>query len=73
VQQLAPGGRLVMPVGGNAWDQTLWLIEKGPDETLRAERLAEVRFVPLVAHHPRPDADPTLAALRRRLRELVNR
>jgi protein-L-isoaspartate(D-aspartate) O-methyltransferase len=76
VQQLAPGGRLVMPVGGSAWDQTLWLVEKGsgngPDETLRAERLAEVRFVPLVAGHPRSDPDPTLAALRRRLRELLS-
>ncbi len=76
IQQLAPGGRLVVPVGERAWDQMLWLIEKGlgdgPDDALRAERLAEVRFVPLVARHPRPEPDPTLAALRRRLRELLN-
>ncbi|OQA42559.1 MAG: Protein-L-isoaspartate O-methyltransferase [Chloroflexi bacterium ADurb.Bin325] len=73
VQQLAPGGRLVMPVGGSAWDQMLWLVEKGPDDALYAERLAEVRFVPLVARRRPPDADPALAALRRRLHELLTR
>ena len=39
----------------------LWLVEKGPHDgpdELRAARLA-VRFVPLVARHPRPEPDPT--------------
>lgn len=48
VVQLAEGGRLVIPVGENAWDQVLWLIEKRLGQ-LQARRLADVRFVPLVA------------------------
>lgn len=46
VDQLAPGGRLVIPVGG--FDQELMLIEKTQDGSLRHRTVAPVRFVPLV-------------------------
>ena len=71
IRQLVVGGRLVIPVGEYAWDQALWLIEKGPEDALQAERLAEVRFVPLITGPLPRDADPADAALRRRLRELL--
>lgn len=71
VAQLAEGGRLVIPVGETAWDQTLWLIEKFGGR-LHREFLAEVRFVPLVASASRPveAADPALADIRRQIDDL---
>ncbi len=47
IQQLAPGGRLVIPVGEA--NQILTLIDKAADGTLRRTPILEVRFVPLVA------------------------
>jgi protein-L-isoaspartate(D-aspartate) O-methyltransferase len=48
VDQLAPGGRLVMPVGGRAWIQQLVKLTKLADGRTRQENLGEVRFVPLI-------------------------
>jgi protein-L-isoaspartate(D-aspartate) O-methyltransferase len=48
VEQLRPGGRLVMPVGGRWAGQSLNLYIKGEDGGLRQETLCAVRFVPLV-------------------------
>ena len=46
--QLASGGRLVMPVGaGRGWQDLLRMTRVGPDE-YRTESLCEVAFVPLV-------------------------
>jgi protein-L-isoaspartate(D-aspartate) O-methyltransferase len=45
IDQLAPGGRLVIPVGGH--NQELLLIEKQFDGTLRRSRVAPVQFVPM--------------------------
>ena len=71
--QLAVGGRLVIPVGETAWDQTLWLVEKR-DDGFCANPLAEVRFVPLVATSSRAEAeDPELAAIQRELQGLLKR
>lgn len=48
IDQLAPGGRLVIPVGPPGWEgQTLLALEKLPDGTLRERRIAAVRFVPM--------------------------
>ena len=48
LEQLAPGGRLVIPVGPEATSQTLVRVTKrGPDD-FRQEALTEVRFVPLI-------------------------
>jgi protein-L-isoaspartate(D-aspartate) O-methyltransferase len=72
VMQLAEGGRLVIPEGDNPWDQTLWLIEKTQGGGLAAERLAEVRFVPLVSAQARDEpSDPDAIALAAQLRNLL--
>jgi len=70
VTQLVEGGRLVIPVGASAWDQSLWLIEKG-HERLHREHLAEVRFVPLVATSSRSVPEAVAEAeVRRQLQQL---
>lgn len=48
LEQLAPGGRLVMPVGEIGGVQNLVLITKGQDGEIGERRLLPVRFVPLV-------------------------
>lgn len=48
VQQLKPGGRLVIPIGPVGAVQTLWLFQKQPDGEVTATNLGAVRFVPLV-------------------------
>jgi protein-L-isoaspartate(D-aspartate) O-methyltransferase len=47
LDQLAPGGRLVIPVGGSAFDQQLTVIEKAADATIAKREVLPVRFVPL--------------------------
>jgi len=71
--QLAEGGRLVIPVGEDAWEQHLWLIEcvRG---RLRREFLADVRFVPLVSTASQAEAaDERLAEVRAELKQLFRR
>ena len=46
VDQLAPGGRMVIPLGDRA-SQTLTLVERGANG-VRSSTIADVRFVPLV-------------------------
>jgi protein-L-isoaspartate(D-aspartate) O-methyltransferase len=48
VEQLKPGGRMVIPVGGAGDIQYLKLIEKRADGTIHEKRVLPVRFVPLV-------------------------
>jgi protein-L-isoaspartate(D-aspartate) O-methyltransferase len=48
IQQLAPGGRLVMPVGDPLLDQELVLVEKDASGRVASRRLLPVRFVPLL-------------------------
>ncbi len=45
VDQLAPGGRLIIPVGTSA--QNLEQIEKKADGSIKREVLMGVRYVPL--------------------------
>jgi protein-L-isoaspartate(D-aspartate) O-methyltransferase len=47
VEQLAPDGRLVMPVGVSGGDQELVVITRNPDGTLNQTPRLPVRFVPL--------------------------
>jgi protein-L-isoaspartate(D-aspartate) O-methyltransferase len=54
--QLAPGGRLVVPVGGDPERQLLHLVVKGPRGDLEARQILPVRFVPLVSTDPTPRA-----------------
>ncbi|MCL6729091.1 protein-L-isoaspartate(D-aspartate) O-methyltransferase [Sphingomonas hankyongi] len=48
IQQLAPEGVIVMPVGDPRWTQTLVKVRKRTDGTLEQSDLGGVRFVPLV-------------------------
>ncbi|MGH8662521.1 MAG: protein-L-isoaspartate(D-aspartate) O-methyltransferase [Burkholderiales bacterium] len=47
IDQLRPGGRLVVPVGGQAAGQSLLLVEKQPDGRITRRNILAVRFVPL--------------------------
>ena len=47
VEQLKPGGRLVIPVGTQSGAQTLYVIEKRADGTTTRRAVLGVRFVPL--------------------------
>jgi len=47
VDQLAPGGRMVIPVGEEGGDQSLDQVEKGMDGKVTKTRLFGVRYVPL--------------------------
>ena len=48
VEQLNPGGRMVIPVGGSQEAQQLVLIVKRADGTVERKSVLAVRFVPLV-------------------------
>ena len=48
LDQLAPGGRLVIPVGPLGGPQNLVRVTRLDDGTFQQEALAEVRFVPLI-------------------------
>ena len=48
LDQLKPGGRIVLPLGGPGSIQSLVKLTKLPDGTLKREDLCAVRFVPLI-------------------------
>ena len=56
LEQLKPGGRVVMPVGDPGWVQELVKVTKRPDGTLERENLGGVRFVPLIGEEGWTDA-----------------
>jgi protein-L-isoaspartate(D-aspartate) O-methyltransferase len=47
LDQLKPGGRLVIPVGGSFDSQQLLVIEKNEDGSTLSRTALPVRFVPL--------------------------
>jgi len=51
IEQLKPGGRLVIPVGSRFMTQQLLLVEKAEDGELRTRQVLPVRFVPLTGGH----------------------
>ena len=51
VQQLARGGRMVIPVGGRWATQQLLLIERRGNDEIITRQVAPVRFVPLTGQH----------------------
>jgi protein-L-isoaspartate(D-aspartate) O-methyltransferase len=56
LQQLAPAGRLVMPVGQPGWVQKLVKVTKQEDGSLQQSDLGAVRFVPLIGEEGWKDA-----------------
>ena len=56
IAQLAPGGRLVMPIGDPHGAQELIKVTKQDDLVLRQESLGGVRFVPLIGEEGWNDA-----------------
>jgi protein-L-isoaspartate(D-aspartate) O-methyltransferase len=48
LEQLAPGGRLVIPIGPTSQNQRLLLITKSKDGSLNRQDLGGVAFVPFV-------------------------
>ena len=51
IQQLKPGGRMVIPVGPSFLTQQLILVEKNQDGTVSTRQILPVRFVPLTGKH----------------------
>jgi protein-L-isoaspartate(D-aspartate) O-methyltransferase len=56
VDQLKPGARLVMPLGGPGWVQQLVRVTKQWDGSLQQSDLGAVRFVPLIGEEGWKDA-----------------
>jgi len=51
IEQLKPGGRMVIPVGGRFMTQMLLLLEKTDKGEIITRQIAAVRFVPLTGEH----------------------
>jgi protein-L-isoaspartate(D-aspartate) O-methyltransferase len=51
LQQLVPGGRMAIPVGGPFQVQNLVLVEKAADGTVTTRSVLPVQFVPLTGSH----------------------
>ncbi len=47
LEQLAPGGRMILPLGDRE-NQALTLVQRAPDGTVHTRTLTDVRFVPLI-------------------------
>jgi len=55
LEQLKPGGRMVIPVGNFAFQQNLVVVRKGKTaRDLRMESVMPVAFVPLLGGHEKP-------------------
>jgi protein-L-isoaspartate(D-aspartate) O-methyltransferase len=48
IDQLAPQGRMIIPVGGSIFDQSLYIIIKNKKGNVKIKRSLPVRFVPMV-------------------------
>jgi protein-L-isoaspartate(D-aspartate) O-methyltransferase len=51
IEQLKPGGRMVIPVGARFMTQLLLLLEKGENGEIVTRQIGAVRFVPLTGEH----------------------
>jgi protein-L-isoaspartate(D-aspartate) O-methyltransferase len=51
VQQLKPGGRMIIPVDSSWFSQDLVLVEKAANGEVETRQLLPVRFVPLTGEH----------------------
>ena len=66
LKQLAPGGRMMIPVGQPFATQSLMLVTKDAGGIIRTQSLAPVRFVPLLPTDPstQPGATTKIAQLK---------
>lgn len=51
IEQLKPGGKMVIPVGGPFMTQQLMLVEKAEDGKIKTRQILPVAFVPLTGGH----------------------
>jgi len=51
IEQLKPGGRMIIPVGSRFMTQQLLLIEKDENSEVTTRQILPVRFVPLTGKH----------------------
>ncbi len=51
IKQLKPGGRMIIPVGGQFMVQYLVLVNKDADNKITTRQILPVRFVPLTGKH----------------------
>ena len=51
IDQLKPGGRMIIPLGNPFFTQVLMIVEKGRDGAVRTRQVLPVRFVPLTGEH----------------------
>jgi protein-L-isoaspartate(D-aspartate) O-methyltransferase len=58
IDQLAPRGRLVIPIGSDPLAQDLFLVDKDRHGRMRQRRLFPVAFVPLTGRAPPSDQAP---------------
>ena len=65
LEQLAPGGRLVMPVGRSRDSQSLVVVRRTGDRRFEQTELGAVRFVPLIGEHGWQDLTARAPATRR--------
>jgi len=56
IEQLAPGGKMVIPVGD--WAQELIVVEKAVDGTVARRSVAPVAFVPMTGEAERVQSVP---------------
>jgi protein-L-isoaspartate(D-aspartate) O-methyltransferase len=69
LEQLAPGGRLVIPVGPDEASQVLTRVTRVVANGFRVEQLIDVRFVPLIGAQGWPDEESAGVRPRRGPRE----
>ena len=62
LRQLAPGGRLVMPIGASRDQQQLTLVTRTGNGRFVQKELGDVRFVPLIGEHGWRDDAPVAMA-----------
>jgi protein-L-isoaspartate(D-aspartate) O-methyltransferase len=48
IEQLSPNGIMILPVGANLLDQSLYIIKKDSHGKVSKERSLGVRFVPMI-------------------------
>ncbi|MES9969965.1 MAG: protein-L-isoaspartate(D-aspartate) O-methyltransferase [Candidatus Thiodiazotropha sp.] len=51
IEQLKPGGKMIIPVGSRFMTQQLLLVDKDADKEITVRQILPVRFVPLTGEH----------------------